>query len=370
MWAEGVTKAAEFIHITKGQAMTYLQIAIRAAAVGVTSFALVAAGRYALAPAYEGGTGYARAEAMAPVRGSHIDFALWYPAEPGGRAMTVGGNGVFYGTKAGRNATPKDGPFPLVLLSHGAGGNAGQFGWLATALTEAGYVVAIPNHPGSTSGNASAEGAARIWERPPDLSAVIDAIASDPATYPYIDTSDITAMGFSAGGYTAMAISGVRLDPAAMNSFCDGPSNGMSDCAFFAHGGVNLHDIDFAPTAQDMSDPRISRTVVIDPGVVQAMTPESLAEIDLPVLVINLGADTPAGVDATQAAALIPGATHQRYADAIHFSALAECKPKGADILAREGEPDPLCADAGGAPRAQIHADLADMVLDWLAAQR
>jgi len=341
--------------------------------------ALLAAGAwgvsYAMAPAYDGTTGITYGAAFAPARGTDIDFHIWYPATPGGRTVTVGGNGVFYGTTAGRHAPHRPGKAPMIIMSHGAGGNAGQFGWIAAALADAGYVVVLPNHPGSTSGNASAEAAVRVWERPQDISAVIDAITSDPESYPFIDTDRIATLGFSAGGYTALAVTGGRVDPSALQSFCDVHDHGMSDCAFLARGGVDLHAMDLSPAAQDLRDPRIKAAAIVDPGIIETITPSSLAAIEIPVLMINLGAEVlvPVGVYARPAAAQIPDADYRIVPDATHFSFLATCKAKGAAILAREGEPDPLCHDAGGRNRDTIHNELKGIIveffdgLDWNA---
>lgn len=321
--------------------------------------------KYATAPAYDGRVGITYSEAYAPARDTEVDFHIWYPAKPGGRRVTVGGNGVFFGTPAGRNAPHIEGKSPMIVMSHGAGGNAGQFGWIASSLAQAGYVVVLPNHPGSTSGNASAEAAVRVWERPTDISAVLDQIVDHPQNYPFIDTDRIAALGFSAGGYTAMAVSGARVDPDALQRFCDDGDHGMSDCAFLARGGVDLHALDLSPAAQDLKDPRIKAAVIIDPGIVETLTPESLAQIDIPMLIVNLGdaGTVPAGVDARSAAHAIPTAQHKLVGDAVHFSFLAQCKPKGAAILAREGEPDALCADAGGRERDAIHKELEALIV-------
>lgn len=322
----------------------------------------------ATAPAHQGKEGVTWGSAFAPERGDDIDFRIWYPALPGGRQVTVGGNGVFHGTPAGKGAPHAPGKHPLVLISHGAGGNADQFGWIASALAGEGYVVALPNHPGSTSGNASAEAAVRVWERPADVSAVIDEIEANPADYPYIDASRIAMLGFSAGGYTAMAVSGARVDPMGLTTFCDDGDQGMSDCAFLARGGVDLHGIDFSPAARDHRDPRVDAAVIIDPGIVQTLTPDSLSGIGIPMLIVNLGEEetVPAGVYARSAAEAIPGARYVIVPDAIHFSFLARCKEKGARILADEGEPDPLCDDAGGRGRAEIHAELKTLIVGFL----
>ncbi|WP_371170667.1 alpha/beta hydrolase family protein [Aliiroseovarius sp. 2305UL8-7] len=321
-------------------------------------------------PPYDGTAGITYGSASAPIRGTEVDFNIWYPATPGGKAITVGGNGVFYGTPAGRDAPHKTGRFPMVVISHGAGGNAGQFGWIAAELAQAGFVVVLPNHPGTTTGNASAQAAIRVWERPADVSAVLDEITANAVAYPYIDTSNISILGFSAGGYTAMAAAGARVDPDLLQRFCDDTDHGMSDCAFLAHFGVDLHDFDLSPAAQDLRDHRIKTAVIIDPGIVETMTEHSLEQIDIPMLIINLGEEEtiPVGVYARAASELIPTARYAIVEDAIHFSFLAQCKPRGAKILIDEDELDPLCDDAGGRPRADIHNELSSAIVSYLKA--
>ncbi len=316
-------------------------------------------------PAYTGGAGITHATAFAPVRDQDIDFHIWYPATPGGKTVTVGGNGVFHGTPAGRNAPHRTGAHPVIIMSHGAGGNAGQFGWIASRLAEAGFVVVLPNHPGSTTGNASAQAAVRVWERPADISAVISEITQNPDSYPFMDTTRIATLGFSAGGYTALAVAGARVDPDRLQHFCDDTDHGMSDCAFLAHFGVDLHALDLSPAAQDLRDPRIVMALVVDPGIVSTLTEPSLRAIDIPVHILNLGDEDliPAGVYARAAAEMIPDASYTVVPDATHFSFLAECKPGGPAILANEGELDPLCEDAGGRARAEIHRDLVDRIV-------
>lgn len=338
-----------------------------AAALGAAGWA----GYEIMRPSYTGGAGIAYGSAYAPVRGEDVDFHIWYPASPGGKTVTVGGNGVFYGTPAGRAAPHRGAQYPMVLISHGAGGNAGQFGWIASRLAEQGFVVVLPNHPGTTSGNASAKAAVRVWERPADVSAVIDEITGNPDAYPFIDPSKIAMLGFSAGGYTAMAISGARVNPDRLQHFCDETDHGMSDCAFLAHFGVDLHAMDLSPAAQDLRDRRVSVSVIIDPGIVSTMTEESLRSIDIPMYIINLGDEdkVPAGVYARGAAEMIEGARYEVSGDATHFSFLAQCKAKGAAILKSEGELDALCDDAGGRSRAEIHNDLSGRIVSYLKAQ-
>ena len=319
-------------------------------------------------PAYDGTVGIAYGSAYAPVRDTEVSFNIWYPAHPGGKAVTVGGNGVFFGTPAGRRAPRRDGKFPLVVISHGAGGNAGQFGWIASRLADSGYVVVLPNHPGTTSGNASAEAAVRVWERPQDVTAVLDHMTDNADDFAYVDLDNIAIVGFSAGGYTALALSGARVDPDLLQRFCDVSDHGMSDCAFLRHFGIDLHQMDLSPAAQDLRDTRVQTGVIVDPGIISTITTESLSSIDIPLYVINLGTKetVPAGVHALEASQLVPDAQHVFISDATHFSFLAECKEHGPQILENEGELDPLCADGSGRSRNDIHDDLADRIVAYL----
>ena len=351
--------------------MRILKIALKGMIGTLCAAGLVWGGYELMRPAYTGTAGITSGKAYAPARDQDVSFAIWYPATPGGKQVTVGGNGVFYGTPAGRNAPHRDGVFPLVLISHGAGGNAGQFGWIASQLASAGYVVALPNHPGTTSRNASAEAAVRVWERPQDVSAVLDHMTANPDAYPYVDLTRVGVVGFSAGGYTAMAVSGARVDPDLLQRFCDDGDHGMSDCAFLRRFGVDLHAMDLSPAAQDLKDDRITTGVIVDPGIIETITEQSLSEIDIPLFVINLGTEetVPVGVHARAASEVIPNADHVFVEDASHFSFLAECKPRGPEILANEGEPDRLCADGGGRDRGDIHQQLAAQIVGYLDAK-
>lgn len=321
-----------------------------------------------LGPAYDGTVGIAQGKAYAPVRDTDVAFDIWYPARPGGTAVTVGGNGVFFGTRAGRKAPRRDGTFPLVLISHGAGGNAGQFGWIASQLADDGYVVVLPNHPGTTSGNASAQAAVRVWERPQDVTAVLDHMTAHREAFANVDFDRVAVVGFSAGGYTALALAGARVDPGRLQRFCDTSDHGMSDCAYLRHFGIDLHQMDLSPAAQDLRDPRVKLGVIVDPGIIGTITAESLSNIDIPLFVINLGTDdsVPAGVHALAASQQMPNAAHMFVPDATHFSFLAECTKRGPDILVKEGELDPLCDDAGGRSRSEIHTQLAERVIAFL----
>ena len=62
--------------------------------------------------------------------GRTMSGALWYPSAGGGEAISYGENAVFFGTPVLDGARMAEGPFPVILASHGLGGNIGALGWL------------------------------------------------------------------------------------------------------------------------------------------------------------------------------------------------------------------------------------------------
>ncbi|MDR9774759.1 hypothetical protein RJJ65_19280 [Rhizobium hidalgonense] len=82
-----------------------------------------------------------------------LHISIWYPTEEGPKAEIVGENRAFFGVPAIRDAKPASTGRPLVVLSHGYGGSWRNLSWLAIDLVEQGYIVAAPDHPGTTTFN-------------------------------------------------------------------------------------------------------------------------------------------------------------------------------------------------------------------------
>ncbi|WP_295811074.1 hypothetical protein [uncultured Nitratireductor sp.] len=309
--------------------------------------------------------GYDRLTVKADHRPSVLAASLWYPAGTPTYRGLVGDNAVFQGASAYVGAAVAEGRFPLFVLSHGSGGNMDAISWLSSALALRGAMVLAVNHPGSTSGDSSPRRSVLLDERAADLTAALDTLLDEPAFSGSVDRSRIASLGFSLGGATALNLAGLRFDRNAYADYCRRMGDAGADCVFLAKGGV---DLDALPQGfgADTRDARIGRAIAIDPGMTYAATPDSIAGMEMPVLLINLGetrlfkaADV--GLEGSNLAGKLPSAVLKTIAPAHHFTFLAACKPEGAAMLAEEKD-DPVCDDPEGTDRAAVHQAIVDEI--------
>lgn len=129
-----------------------------------------------------------------------------------------------------------DGPYPLIVFSHGFGGNKDAFATIARHWAGSGYVVIQPTHAdglGRRDGDRTAAGgrpgrlgaggllaglndSGRIADRVADLVLILDSLAeidkATPGLEGRIDPKRIGVGGHSFGAYTAMLIGGATVD--------------------------------------------------------------------------------------------------------------------------------------------------------------
>ncbi|WP_438872633.1 alpha/beta hydrolase family protein [Paractinoplanes pyxinae] len=96
-----------------------------------------------------------------------------------------------------------DGPFPLILFSHGLGGKPSDYRELLTTWARAGFVVAAPAYP-HTSASAAEFNVLDVINQPSDASYVITETLAKLGGA--VDKSRIAAAGHSAGGVTTLGL--------------------------------------------------------------------------------------------------------------------------------------------------------------------
>lgn len=313
--------------------------------------------------------GYDRLTVRANHRAAPIAASVWYPAGTPTYRGLIGDNAVFEGTPAYVGAGIADGRFPLILLSHGSGGNMDNLSWLSSALAARGTMVLAVNHPGSTTGDSSPRRSILLHERAADLSAALDRLLADAAFAPHVDRKRIVSFGFSLGGATALNLAGARMDHDAYRAYCERMKDIAEDCIFFAKGGVDLTALP-AAWENDLRDPRVAAAIAVDPGLTYGFAPESIAKLDLPVLLINLGGgERWSAIDVSSRGSRLterlPRVDYTVVAPANHFTFLAMCKPEGPAQLEAEHD-DPVCDDTPETDRAKVHAEIIGHVVKFL----
>lgn len=326
----------------------------------IASFAVVMTGQASIA---EIGVGVRSILVQAGERQSVLKAMVWYPVDKNGTTRLIGDNAVFLGTPAQSDAAIAKGRFPLILIAHGgfrAAPNVAS--WLASALVKRGFVAVMTEPPAIPGGRATQSVLSELWLRPADLSATLTALESDPELAGHVNKDRVGAVGMFLGGYSVLALAGARANKKLLVESCEG-RDPPRDCAWFASGNVDLHQIDAVRLERSNHDPRVKAVVVVDPELTGTLTANSLKAISLPVHIVNLGTQEtiPPAINASELRAKIPGAEYNAIEDSSSFSSFNECKPRGPAILKDDGGAA-LCDDGGGQSRAQVHAELARMI--------
>ncbi len=302
----------------------------------------------------------------APRHGREITGMLWYPSDTGGTITRAAENAVFHGIDVRMQGDlAQGGKLPVILLSHGLGGNWRSTTWLATGLAQRGALVIGLDHPNSTTFDFDMRAGLDHWTRAQDMTQALDLLMADPNYADRIDTTRIMAAGFSYGGWTALSLGGVTGNLQGEIAECEIQGEASSHCADLTRAGVAFNDLNDADWNASYKDARITHVATIDPALHHGMTEEHVAELTGDVLMIGLGEGEDRLVatdfDASGFANLLPDAQIERIVPAYHFSMLPECKPAGPAILKEEGD-DPVCTEPEGANRQDIHAQVFELI--------
>jgi predicted dienelactone hydrolase len=234
------------------------------------------------------------------VQGATIPLAVLYPASGAERSERFGP----YMVDLARDAPVVGEELPLVVISHGNGGTPWAYRDLAKYLVRAGFMVALPEHPGNSRNDNSLAGtAANLENRPRHISLTIDAVLSDPVMKRHMAAERVGVIGHSIGGYTALAVAGGQ-PWAAPHESTDGK----------------------ARPVQVSRDVRVRALVLLAPAAFW-FPPDSLHDVRVPILMRTGEKDEITG--ASQAGTVIRGVCdsslveHKVIAGAGHFFAMS-----------------------------------------------
>lgn len=290
-----------------------------------------------------------------------LSFALFYPAAPADPEAPRFPLPFTEGLDLLHEPPPAEGPRrPLLVLSHGRGGNALVSAWLGQRLAEASYVVAAIDHPRANGWDSSIVYlSTRIWQRPVDVSVGITHLLADPTWGPRLDPERIAVAGHSQGGFTALWLGGAQVNE---DRFLAYQRRWKNDPRVPAHLRAQMQ-VDAAP-ARGLRDGRVRALVAMAPGLVQGfgMDAAGLRQVAIPALIAVGSADaaTPPAENAAFAARHVPGADYLEIPGAGHEIFTNRCDDEGRTEFPAD------CTDAPGVDRAAIHRDFARRVLRFL----
>jgi len=300
-----------------------------------------------------------------------LSASIWYPSQTHFPLERIAENVAFVGTDVVRVGKPMAGDFPLVVISHGYRGNWRNQNWLATRLAQDGYIVASVDHPGTTSFDHSTQAATQWWQRPRDLSRLLDWLLDKSALKPLIDPTSITAIGHSLGGWTVMLLAGAQFDRDQLKQECV-LKESPRVCGLMSELGLDKAQIG-EPTGS-LKDERIMRVVSLDLGLARSLSRESIQALTTPALVLAAGIDIGDLPQAEESGFLAQYLSKNQYEyivyqDAAHFSFMQLCKPGAIEMLEEEELGDGIvCQDGHQRSRDELHQAMYQDIVRFIQA--
>lgn len=302
-------------------------------------------------------------------RHRQLDSIIYYPTSDQGETRLLGDSAVFRGISVLPNAPLAEGKFPLVVLSHGSGGNNTSLAWLADKLVQQGMVVVASNHPGSTTGDSIPAQSAQLWLQTEDISFVISTLLSDARWKSALDEQAIGVIGHSKGGYSAIAALGATLSLPRFIAACQQQPD-QPNCQFYTRAGVKLDQLSAEKFEENYADKRLRFAIALDPGMIPFYQKSSLLHLSAPLLLINADYFISPNESLNLGGATWvkqlnqPGITAVTLANSGHFDFLPICKPAAGAILAEEGEAF-ICATPA-IEREKLHQQTAQQIMTYL----
>lgn len=252
------------------------------------------------------------------------------------------------------------GPRPLIVISHGNGGDFRSHHDTAAALAKAGFVVAALTHTGDNWRDQSR--ATDLIGRTRQLSVLIDYMTRDWSARAGIDADRIGAFGFSAGGFTVLAAAGGDPDLSRLTDHCHA-NPGFYDCRLIGQHVGTLKDGAAAPHLPH--DARLKALVVAAPALGFTFTKEGLSKLTQPIQLWQAGADQvlPAPYYVEPIRDALPTPPEYRHVEgAAHFDFLPPCSPQLAAAAPM------ICTPTPGFERAAFHETLNREVISFFKA--
>ncbi|MBX7067618.1 MAG: hypothetical protein K1X28_10350 [Parachlamydiales bacterium] len=213
-------------------------------------------------------------------RGRPVVVEVWYPTNQEG-PVDRPEDPVWEHPKEIRDVSIADGKYPLIMMSHGHGGDRRDRSWLVEYLVKNGFIVASVEHYGNSWRSYNPVLTLRFWERAKDVSFAISVLVKDPMLKKHIDPKKIGFVGYSLGGMTGLALGGAKVHNIKQIAV-----EYLKKYKEFDKINLELvENTDFTDAHGDFIDHRIKALALLSPAAF-AISPESLKKMKVPVALI------------------------------------------------------------------------------------
>ena len=231
-------------------------------------------------------------------------------------------------------------PMPVIVISHGLGSGRTSFRYFAEHLASHGFVVAVPEHPGSSERQISAllEGKAddvsnprEFIDRPLDVSYLLDELTrlnqTDGPFKGRVNINQVGVMGQSFGGYTALALVGAKINFASLQKGCDKSfAQSLNLSLLLQCQAQQLPKQDYS-----FRDVRVKAAIAVNPVTSSVFGAEGFKSIQAPVMIISGTSDsiTPPLAEQIEPFTWLPNIEKRLVLmdGATHFSTIDELQP-------------------------------------------
>ncbi|MGL4378636.1 MAG: alpha/beta hydrolase [Microcoleaceae cyanobacterium] len=184
----------------------------------------------------------------------------------------------------------KTGKTPVVVASHGLASNPEHFAGRGKHLASYGYVVAVPQHPGSdliyakNVLNGTTKEVFDINEfvnRPRDISYVIDELQrrNNSEFGGRLNLKSVGAIGHSFGGYTVLALAGAQIDFDYLQKQCGVEFSRVNTSMLLQCRALNIPHRNY-----NFRDQRITAVIATNPVNSNIFGPKGLNKVSIPVM--------------------------------------------------------------------------------------
>ncbi|WP_162160848.1 alpha/beta hydrolase [Leptolyngbya sp. PCC 6406] len=232
---------------------------------------------------------------------------------------------------------------PVIVISHGLGDSRFSYDYLATYLARRGFVVVVPDHPGSNSQQIEnlLEGLSQnvvsdeeFVARPQDVSALLDTLeihlAGNSIWRDRINWQNVGIIGQSFGGYTALALAGAPVQTGSQPEICGSQLIPVNPSLLLQCQAESLS------TLPPLQDDRVRAVLLVNPVGSALFGPTGYGTVQVPTLILAGVADTVAPALPEQIRPFTWLQTPDRYLVLVgsltHFSVIPEVPRRGASL--------------------------------------